>query len=91
MKDSQKNLQDTLADLAKQRRQGRISRTSVDQIVAAFHDLTLAEAERQLSVTETNDVRQRASYSKNRYYSRPSSETVERRRERVRKLLGHAD
>lgn len=89
MRLSQSEMKQTLDQLAKERQQGKITRASVDNVVAAFQLVTLDEAERQLSITGTNDVRQRSSYSKNRYYSRPTSKSVERRKKRVQKLLEH--
>jgi len=58
----------------------------IKRTVDAYKDKPLNEVESELGITETNDVRRRAGYSKNPYYRTLSSEERDRRKNRVSKL-----
>ena len=77
-----------LADMMKKKSKGHLTQKDVKSVVGHYRSVPLSEFEKDLDITQTNDVRSRKGYSKSPLYAIVSDKARARRRKQVEKLLG---
>ncbi len=79
-----------LADMMKKKSKGHLTQGEVKSVVGHYRSVPLSEFEKDLEITQTNDVRSRKGYSKSPLYAMVSDKARARRRKQVEKLLGRS-